>query len=119
VVHDSVVGAHCFIGHGAIVVGVELPEGRLVPSGRIVDSADAVAALPLAGEQHHEFNEDVVEVNRGLAVAYHEDERQGSAGGSKRTEADRDVARDAVKRRATWEEAWGSGGPGFGSGGKF
>ncbi|CAN5730983.1 hypothetical protein BH11MYX4_BH11MYX4_39510 [soil metagenome] len=77
VVHDSVVGAHCFIGHGAIVVGVEIPEGRLIPNGRIVDSADAVDALPLVSEVQKEFNEDVVEVNRGLAGAYHRHTREG------------------------------------------
>ncbi len=70
VVHDSVVGAHCFIGIGAIVVGVEIPDGKFVPHGMIVDSADAVARLPEASAAHHEFNEDVVDVNRGLAVAY-------------------------------------------------
>ena len=77
VVHDSVVGAHCFIGIGAVVVGVEIPDGRFVPHGRIVDSADAVAALPLVSEVQKEFNEDVVEVNRGLAVAYHRHAREG------------------------------------------
>jgi SulP family sulfate permease len=77
IVHDSVVGAHCFIGHGAIVVGVEIPEGRFVPAGRIVDSADAVDALPLVSHAHKEFNEDVVEVNRGLAVAYHQKDGTG------------------------------------------
>jgi SulP family sulfate permease len=80
VVHDSVVGAHCFIGIGAVVVGVEIPDGRFVPHGRIVDSADAVDALPLVSEAQKEFNEDVVEVNRGLAVAYHARDR-GVAGG--------------------------------------
>lgn len=70
VVHDSVVGAGCYIGIGAIVVGVEIPDGRFVPHGMIVDSADAVARLPEASAAHHEFNEDVVDVNRGLAVAY-------------------------------------------------
>lgn len=70
VVHDSVVGAHCYIGIGAIVVGVEIPDGKFVPHGAIVDSADAVARLPDASAAHHEFNEDVVDVNRGLAVAY-------------------------------------------------
>ena len=70
VVHDSVVGAHCYIGIGAIVVGVEIPDGKFVPHGMIVDSADAVARLPEASAAHHEFNEDVVDVNRGLAVAY-------------------------------------------------
>lgn len=76
VVHDSVVGAHCFIGIGAVVVGVEIPDGRFVPHGRIVDSADAVDALPRVTDAHLEFNEDVVEVNRGLAAAYHAHERR-------------------------------------------
>lgn len=79
VVHDSVVGAHCFVGIGAVVVGVEIPDGRFVPHGRIVDSADAVDSLPLVSEAHKEFNEDVVEVNRGLAVAYHARERERGA----------------------------------------
>jgi sulfate permease, SulP family len=76
VVHDSVVGSHCFVGIGAVVVGVEIPDGRFVPHGRIVDTADAVDALPLVSEAHREFNEDVVEVNRGLAVAYHARDRE-------------------------------------------
>ena len=75
VVHDAIVGAHCFIGIGAVVVGVEIPDGRFVPHGRIVDSAEAVAALPLVSEAQMEFNEDVVDVNRGLAVAYQVDRR--------------------------------------------
>ena len=77
VVHDSVVGANCFIGIGAVVVGVEIPDGKFVPHGRIVDSADAVDLLPPVSEAHAHFNEDVVEVNRGLAVAYHRHTREG------------------------------------------
>jgi sulfate permease, SulP family len=107
VVHDSVVGAGCFIGHGAIVVGVEIPDGRLVPNGRIVDSADAVAALPMAGHQHHEFNEDVVEVNRGLAVAYHQEQgpqtkASNLAHGPQPTAS---IHMD-VRSVAAWDEAW-------------
>jgi len=71
VVHDAIVGERCFIGIGAVVVGVELPAGTHVPHGTIVDSADAVARLPRVTEAHMEFNEDVVDVNRGLAAAYH------------------------------------------------
>lgn len=70
VVHDSVVGSRCFIGIGALVVGVEIPDGRYVPHGSIVTSQDAVDGLPPAADAQHEFNEDVVHVNRGLAVAY-------------------------------------------------
>jgi len=71
VVHDSVVGARCSIGIGAVVVGVEIPDDRFVPHGAIVDSADAVERLPDATPAHAAFNHDVVEVNRGLAAAYH------------------------------------------------
>jgi SulP family sulfate permease len=76
VVHDSVVGANCYIGIGAVVVGVEIPDGRAVPHGAIVDSADAVDRLPPTSEAHSEFNHDVVEVNRGLAAAYHRAQSQ-------------------------------------------
>lgn len=101
VVHDSVVGARCFIGIGAVVVGVEIPDGRHVPHGRIVDSADAVAQLPLATSTHSEFNEDVVDVNRGLAVAYREaDDAERSEG--------RAVSNGFDERMpaAVWEAAW-------------
>ncbi len=100
VVHDAVVGSHCFIGIGAVVVGVEIPDGRFVPHGRIVDTADAVDALPHVSEGHKEFNEDVVEVNRGLAVAYHAHDGRRSA---------EDGARDGDERRQVpqvWEPDW-------------
>ena len=70
VVHDSIVGARCFVGIGAVVVGVEIPDGKYVPHGAIVTTADAVAALPDVDAAKLHFNEDVVEVNRGLAAAY-------------------------------------------------
>jgi SulP family sulfate permease len=101
VVHDSVVGANCFIGIGAVVVGVEIPDGRHVPHGRIVDSADAVAALPLATHVHGEFNEDVVDVNRGLAVAYHKADDHTAALAHPRGTED-----DVVSAARAWEPAW-------------
>jgi len=96
VVHDSVVGARCFIGIGAVVVGVEIPDGRHVPHGRIVDTADAVAALPHVTHLHGEFNEDVVDVNRGLAVAY-----QIADDGHLAHERGRDV-----RPIASWDPDW-------------
>ncbi|HVJ92733.1 MAG TPA: SulP family inorganic anion transporter [Labilithrix sp.] len=99
VVHDAIVGSHCYIGIGAVVVGVEIPDGRFVPHGRIVDSADAVDALPPVTEAHKEFNEDVVEVNRGLAVAYHARDRERDASIAERS--------SVVERRpASWELRW-------------
>jgi SulP family sulfate permease len=70
IVHDSIIGEGCFISHGAVVVGVEIPPGKRVPSGWIVDSPEKVAQLPDAEHAHAHFNEDVVQVNRGLVVAY-------------------------------------------------
>lgn len=78
VVHDSVVGSNCFIGIGAVVVGVEIPDGRFVPHGMIVDTADKVDALPQVTHAHQHFNEDVVEVNRGLAAAYNQTDGDGT-----------------------------------------
>jgi carbonic anhydrase/acetyltransferase-like protein (isoleucine patch superfamily)/uncharacterized membrane protein YoaK (UPF0700 family) len=78
VVHDAVVGANCFVGIGAVVVGVEIPDGRFVPHGRIVDTPEAALALPRAEATHEHFNDDVVEVNRGLAAAYSAHDRGGA-----------------------------------------
>lgn len=72
VVHDSIVGNRCYIGIGAVVVGVEVPEGRYVPHGKIVDSQEIADSLPEVSHKQLRFNDDVVEVNRGLAAAYHE-----------------------------------------------
>jgi hypothetical protein len=41
-----------------------------VPNGWIVDSPEKVRELPDVEDAHAHFNEDVVQVNRGLVVAY-------------------------------------------------
>lgn len=70
IVHDSIVGEGCFIGLGALVVGVEIPPGKRVPNGWVVDGPEKVAELPDVEDAHAHFNEDVVQVNRGLVAAY-------------------------------------------------
>ena len=70
IVHDSIIGEGCFIGLGAVVVGVEIPPRKRVPNGWIVDSPEKVRELPDVEHAHSHFNEDVVQVNRGLVVAY-------------------------------------------------
>ncbi|MBC7976445.1 MAG: hypothetical protein H7138_15850, partial [Myxococcales bacterium] len=80
IVHDSIVGEGCFIGLGAVVVGVELPPRKRVPNGWVVDSPAKVAELPDVEDAHAHFNDDVVQVNRGLVVAYtrhHEADARG------------------------------------------
>ncbi|KAB8033167.1 SulP family inorganic anion transporter [Fluviispira multicolorata] len=70
IVHDSIIGSHCYIGIGAIVVGVEIPNGRYVPHGLVIDSLEKVELLPQVTDAHLNFNEDVVDVNKGLVTAY-------------------------------------------------
>ncbi|MFZ4715635.1 MAG: SulP family inorganic anion transporter [Bacteriovoracaceae bacterium] len=77
IVHDSVVGSHCYIGIGAIVVGVEIPNEKYVPNGMVVDSLDKVDKLPNVLDHHLSFNEDVVEVNKGLVTAYKDLQDEG------------------------------------------
>lgn len=101
VVHDAVVGSRCFVGIGAVVVGVEIPDGRFVPHGRIVDTAEAVAALPLVDAGHKHFNEDVVEVNRGLAVAYHANDREHAVAQARHAD-------EAAAPPPVWDECWTS-----------
>ncbi|MEY4616051.1 MAG: hypothetical protein RJB66_1011 [Pseudomonadota bacterium] len=72
VVHDSIVGQGCYIGIGAVVVGVEVPDGRYVPHGAIIDTQEKAKNLARVSPVHQHFNEDVVEVNKGLAQAYRE-----------------------------------------------
>lgn len=101
VVHDAVVGSHCFIGIGAVVVGVEVPDNRFVPHGMIVSTQAVADALPEVAHAQLEFNEDVVDVNRGLASAYHSAES--------RLRAAVDRARDGAllsRPGAIWDANW-------------
>ena len=98
VVHDAVIGKHCFIGIGAVVVGVEVPDGRFVPHGMIVDSLDQVEKLPLVDAAQMHFNEDVVDVNRGLAAAYRSLEVPRISPGAEGT---------ARGSETPWSEHWG------------
>jgi sulfate permease, SulP family len=112
VVHDSVVGERCFIGIGSVVVGVEIPDGKFVPHGMIVDSAAKVKDLPPSSEAHMHFNEDVVEVNRGLAAAYHHTHGSNGSNGHSNGHANGvsnghnnqpKVTRPRVAREAGWD----------------
>jgi SulP family sulfate permease len=82
IVHDSIVGEGCFIGLGALVVGVEIPPRKRVPNGWVVDSAEKVRQLPDVEDAHAHFNDDVVQVNRGLVVAYARHTQPDELGGA-------------------------------------
>lgn len=70
VVHDSVLGPGCYIGIAATVVGVNLPPKRWVPHGAVIQTQIDADGLPEASAAHRHFNDEVVDVNRGLARAY-------------------------------------------------
>lgn len=70
VVHDSVLGSNCYVGIGAIIVGVEIPSGKYIPHGSVIDNLEKVEQLPNISDAHRHFNEDVVGVNKGLVAAY-------------------------------------------------
>jgi sulfate permease, SulP family len=71
VVHDSVLGPGCYVGIAATVVGVNIPPGRFVPHGAVIQTQTDADELTAASAAHRHFNDDVVDVNRGLARAYH------------------------------------------------
>jgi len=58
------------VGHGALVIGVSLSDGKFVPHGSLIDDqekADALASFP---ESLKHFNEEVVKVNMEFADSY-------------------------------------------------
>jgi len=97
VVHDSVVGSHCSVGIGAVVVGVEVADNRFVPHGSIIDTQAKADALPPVTAAHQHFNEDVVDVNRGLAAAYRRMVQAGHTAPRLTTAND---------EPAVWDQAW-------------
>jgi len=64
------VGAGCFIGHGALVLGVDLPDHLYVPPGTILTRQADVANLLPVPEELRAFAEEVVEVNLELGEGY-------------------------------------------------
>ena len=70
VVFKSVLEKGNFVGAGAIVEGVELAAGALVPPGTLVNTSEQASQLPKAGTKEHEFMEEVVATNLELTQGY-------------------------------------------------
>lgn len=64
------IGEGYFIGHGCIVIGVEVPDGKLVEDGMKIKSQKDVEKLSDVGEEQKEFVKEVREVNLEFAKAY-------------------------------------------------
>jgi carbonic anhydrase/acetyltransferase-like protein (isoleucine patch superfamily) len=63
-------GTKCFVGHGAVVLGVKLADGKFVPHGALVDTQDKADALGGVPDSLKHFNEEVVGVNNEFADEY-------------------------------------------------
>ncbi len=60
----------CFISHRALVQGVDLPAGVLVPPGATITSQEQVAALGQVSPELRSFAHEVLEVNDALRRGY-------------------------------------------------
>lgn len=64
------VGAGCFISHHALVLGVDLPEGRFVPPGAVVSTQEEADRLEAVTAANREFVHEVLAVNAELVRGY-------------------------------------------------
>lgn len=71
-VFRAFVGSGCVIEPGAIVMGVRIPDRRIVPVGSVIKSQDQADNLPEITDDYplKDLNKGVVHVNASLAKGY-------------------------------------------------
>ncbi|MDA8097119.1 MAG: transferase [Desulforudis sp.] len=62
--------AGCFVGHGAQILDVNIPEERYVPPGRVISTQVEANRLPPVTSAHKEFVNKVLRVNAELLLGY-------------------------------------------------
>jgi len=72
VVFNAVLGDGVVVKHLAVIEGVKIGAGRLVPSGSTIDSSERVEKLELADEEAERFAKKVVLANALLLKGYKE-----------------------------------------------
>lgn len=70
VVLNASIGRGAVVMHMALVSDVDIPPGRLVPTGTVVNSGEQARALPKVGVEVREMVERVVHANRRYAREY-------------------------------------------------
>lgn len=70
VVFKTVIGSGSMVKHGAIVEGINIPPGKLVPTGSVITSEADLGKLKEVGHAEKEFMEEVVKTNMELAHGY-------------------------------------------------
>lgn len=71
-VFKAEVGSNCVIEPGCIVMGVHVPDGRIVPAGTVLKRQEDADRLPAITADYplKDLNKDVVHVNTSLADGY-------------------------------------------------
>ncbi|MCL4464658.1 MAG: hypothetical protein M1401_18805 [Chloroflexi bacterium] len=72
---NSTIGRGCVVWHGAFISDVEIPDGRLVPAGAIVDTPERARSLAPVTNHLRDFAAQVVSNNRRYAQEYREGKR--------------------------------------------
>lgn len=70
VVVNSTIGRDCVIMHLAYVANVEIPDGRMVPVGAVVDTPERARSLPRVTNELKQYASEVVRANREHARDY-------------------------------------------------
>lgn len=72
----SCLGRGCFVGHGALVEGVEVPDYKFIPPHAVITKPEDVATLEEVSQEQREFALEVLKVNQELCSAYNQDMRR-------------------------------------------
>jgi len=70
IIKNSKIGEEAYIGISSKVIGIDIPAGKSVPPGSIIDSSDDIEKLQPVNEAQIEFVKEVIEVNMALAIGY-------------------------------------------------
>lgn len=70
IITDAKIGDGAYIGIGSKITGVDIPPGKSVPQASVIDSIDDIEKLGPVTEEQKEFVEEVIGVNRALAIGY-------------------------------------------------
>ncbi len=70
IIKDARIGDGAYIGIGSKITGVDIPPGKSVPQASVIDSINDIEKLGPVTEDQKEFVEEVIGVNRVLAIGY-------------------------------------------------
>lgn len=69
-VQSSKIGKGVYIDHGSTIAGVNISDGKYIPIGSVINRQSLADNLSNVTEEQKEFIEDVITVNRALAIGY-------------------------------------------------